>query len=172
VLSPSGPRQGQARDAARAVAQLPIGQARLPLVVWNIDTVVRPPAPVPQTGNWLQVSRKRGVAWSFAQLAHGFTSDVRDVPVVRTAEKMRISPWASTGLYGFASGVEFSALVDAHAADTGELYVAPLFNEVLAAGSVVTACEVPARSVTVMGTPEQFKAGCRARSWSLPAELL
>lgn len=177
-VSPEGPRTGQARDTARALNMLPSRELSLPLLVWNSDTIVRPAHDIPSAGDWLQLSRKRGNSWSFAEVAPrargarvAQPADGCSSEVTRTAEKVRISPWASTGMYGFSTAEGFTALVSAHAQEPGELYVAPLYNDIVDAGGSVGASLVPAGSVTSMGTPRQFVTGCRLHSWVVPQEL-
>lgn len=78
--------------------------------------------------------------------------------VIETAEKRRISSWATTGLYYFQNGGEFVRQADAMlAADervNGEFYVAPLYNRMIAAGLDIRANIVP--EVWVLGTPEDL----------------
>ena len=78
--------------------------------------------------------------------------------MVETAEKKRISPWATTGLYGFARGGDFLRHADAMVAEQdksqGEYYVAPLYNRILAEGGEIRV-DV-ASEVWVMGTPEDL----------------
>ena len=163
VFSAPGPRRGQAVDSALAVSALSASEQRQPVVVWNADTLVTGATDFPAGGNWLQLAPKSGDQWSFAQLD--------GTRVVRTAEKERISSWASTGLYGFASGHVFLDLVRQGAATDGETYVAPLYNALIAAGERVSGVLVPGHSVVPLGTPEQFVSACRGQGWTLPAEL-
>ncbi|HVN52330.1 MAG TPA: hypothetical protein VMT43_12910, partial [Acidimicrobiales bacterium] len=94
-----------------------------------------------------------GDHWSFAE-----TDD--DGRVVRTAEKQRISSWASTGLYHFGRIATFLDAADAAvaAAETsrGEYYVAPLYNRLIAAGARIV-LDV-AREVWPLGTPAELEA--------------
>jgi UDP-N-acetylglucosamine diphosphorylase / glucose-1-phosphate thymidylyltransferase / UDP-N-acetylgalactosamine diphosphorylase / glucosamine-1-phosphate N-acetyltransferase / galactosamine-1-phosphate N-acetyltransferase len=61
--------------------------------------------------------------------------------VVEVREKKPISCWASTGTYYFASGSAFVKLAESrilgHQAESGEFYVAPLYNDVIADGGLV-----------------------------------
>lgn len=172
---------GQAHSALAALGAI---EPDVPVAVWNADTHLRPgPEPLHLAdGNWLTLAPLEGSHWSFAELDdRGF--------VVRTAEKVRISDLASVGLYGFedlgtlARATESAASSGASsAASSGtapsgdssvaaETYVAPLYNEVLAAGRDVRGLTVPAARVVPFGTPTEVVASCRQLGLSLPAEL-
>ncbi|MEO7363252.1 MAG: glycosyltransferase family 2 protein [Gemmatimonadaceae bacterium] len=135
----------------------------LPLIIYNADTYCEttlectlPALPATVRGI-LSVFRADGDKWSFARTdANG--------RVVETAEKRRISEWATTGLYYFAEGREFvthaEAMIAADERQNGEFYVAPVYNRLIAAGGDVR-IDV-ARDVWVLGTPEDlahFEAG-------------
>lgn len=163
VTSPPGPRQGQARDAVHAItAQMHLAQQAT--IVWNIDTILlEPPGALPH-GHWLHLAELPGPHWSFAAM-----DDAGHVQ--RTAEKHRISRWASTGLYGFASGHTLLSLTAAHAHERGELYVAPLYNDLIIRGERVQGITTAQHTVAPCGTPEQVVDTARAHQWELPAEL-
>jgi dTDP-glucose pyrophosphorylase len=98
-----------------------------------------------------------GDHWSFARL------DERG-HVVETAEKRRISPWATTGLYHFSRAGDFVDTAHRMIADddrvNGEFYVAPMYNRLIGAGRTIVVDR--AREVWVLGTPAElatFEAG-------------
>jgi dTDP-glucose pyrophosphorylase len=97
------------------------------------------------------VFRAEGDHWSFVQL------DATD-RVIRTAEKVRISDLATTGLYYFSSTERFlasaSRAIDADRTSGGEFYVAPLYNDYIADGANIRV--VPAENVWPMGTPAEL----------------
>lgn len=99
----------------------------------------------------LGVFRAPGDHWSFAQVD-------ADGRVVRTAEKVRISDLATTGLYYFASTARFidraTQAVDANRTSGGEFYVAPLYNDFIAEGANIRVVE--AEHVWPMGTPSEL----------------
>jgi UDP-N-acetylglucosamine diphosphorylase / glucose-1-phosphate thymidylyltransferase / UDP-N-acetylgalactosamine diphosphorylase / glucosamine-1-phosphate N-acetyltransferase / galactosamine-1-phosphate N-acetyltransferase len=146
------------------------------LLIYNADTAedndlaaALPLLPTSVRGLWT-VFEAAGDKWSFARTKDGTLNTV----VVETAEKRRISPYASTGLYWFRSAAEFVALSDAAIArgsfSGGELYVAPLFNDLIGSGAEVVARR--AQAVWVMGTPEDlahFQAHC---PWRAPGSHL
>lgn len=134
-----------------------------PLIIYNADTycITALESTLPQMRSTVRgvisVFRAEGDKWSFAR------TDA-DGRVVETAEKRRISEWATTGLYHFTEGREFVAHADAMIAanerQNGEFYVAPVYNRLIAAGDDVR-IDV-AREVWVLGTPEDlavFEAG-------------
>lgn len=130
-----------------------------PLVIYNADTwcgsrlgpvldAATPEAPIDGV---LGVFSAPGDKWSFVRLDETGR-------VVETAEKRRISEWASTGLYHFARGRDFvhhaDAMIAANERVNGEFYVAPIYNRLIAAGArVVTEVADP---VWVLGTPEDL----------------
>ena len=98
--------------------------------------------------------------WSFA--------DVDDITLVikKTAEKKKIGPWCSTGLYYFCSCRYFSNLyLEAQKDNYYNYYIAPLFNLIdtderkygdLNALPKVLPCRK--QDVTFVGVPEEYEA--------------
>lgn len=141
------------------------------LLVFNIDTI-RPgyafPAEALDADGYLDVVRAQGEHWSFVRPAASFTRRVAE-----TSEKRRISELCCTGLYYFARAADFIAACDAAlhhadanaAADTGnyltrwgEAYIAPLYNDLIAAGKHIVYAEAPAAQVLFAGTPLEYQA--------------
>jgi dTDP-glucose pyrophosphorylase len=128
-----------------------------PLVIFNADTFCRTSlgaalAALPaEVAGVLDVFRAPGDKWSFAKVDG-------QMRVQETAEKRRISEWATTGLYYFRRGSEFvrhaDAMVSAGTRENNEFYVAPLYNRLIAAGADVRAN--PVEDVWVLGTPEDL----------------
>jgi len=97
-----------------------------------------------------------GNRWSFAKTnAQG--------RVVQVAEKERISPNASTGLYYFSSGQEYMQvarhMMARQLTTRGEYYVIPMYQQLIEAGKLVTIST--ATQMWDMGTP-QAKAAYEA----------
>jgi dTDP-glucose pyrophosphorylase len=144
--------QGQACTVLEAREHLDPDQ---PLVIFNADTYVRSSIVErlrdTTVDGMLQVFEARGDKWSFAR-----TDD--SGRVVETAEKRRISSWATTGLYHFARTKDFvhhaDAMIAADERERGEFYVAPVYNRLIAAGAHI-AIDV-ADDVWVLGTPEDL----------------
>jgi NDP-sugar pyrophosphorylase family protein len=127
------------------------------LVVYNADTWSRTnlggrlPDLQRDCDGVIGVFEAEGDHWSFARVDG-------DGRVLETAEKRRISPWATTGLYHFSDSDRFLPDADRMLADgdrvRGEFYVAPLYNRLIAAGADIRV-DV-AREVGAMGTPEEL----------------
>lgn len=135
-----------------------------PLTVFNIDTFRRPGAsPFPLPGGlagWLEVFRGEGENWSFVR-----PSGNEDGIALETAEKIAISDLCCTGLYHFSSAGLFRAAL-AHERtrpSARELYIAPIYNHLIAEGrrvgyglvadGDVAFCGVPAEYETLQGAP-------------------
>lgn len=128
-----------------------------PLLIFNADTYC--PTTIaaaargfgPQTAGILDLFAAPGDKWSFARLG-------ADDRVLETAEKRRISDWASTGLYYFRRGGDFvrhaQAMIDANDRSGNEFYVAPIYNRLIAAGEDVRGNRVD--EVWVLGTPQDL----------------
>lgn len=129
-----------------------------PLLIYNADTYCR--TSLERTlaekseaaDGLLGVFQAAGEKWSFARTDEAGR-------VVETAEKRRISDWATTGLYYFARGGDFVRHADAMMRDDdrtgGEFYVAPVYNRLIAAGADIR-LDV-AGEVWVLGTPEDLQ---------------
>lgn len=129
----------------------------LPLIIYNADTYCRNgleqrlrALPLDVDGI-VGVFQAPGDKWSFARVNEGGR-------VTETAEKRRISQWATTGLYHFARGDDFvrhaEAMIAADERERGEFYVAPVYNRLIAAGANIR-IDV-ADEVWVLGTPEDL----------------
>lgn len=129
-----------------------------PLLIYNADTYCRTglaarlPQLPPEVDGVLGVFHAPGDKWSFARVDGGGR-------VVETAEKSRISDWASTGLYYFRRGGDFvrhaEAMITEQERVNGEFYVAPIYNRMIAAGAQIYVD--PAQEVWVLGTPEDLQ---------------
>jgi len=157
VVTLDKPTDGQATTVLAAEPALTDADDRL--LVWNIDTHIRPGALDPAdfaADGWLPCFPGAGDAWSFARAdASGRVAEVR--------EKHRISADATVGLYGFSS---FAAFGDAYAAtypagtprEAGECYVAPMYNALVTRGADVRLTRLPAQAVVPLGTPAEVEA--------------
>lgn len=88
--------------------------------------------------------------------------------VIRTAEKERISPHASLGLYGFENKKIHLRALAAKSSHLGEAYVASLYNEMLAAQETVTSAEIESHLFQPFGTPQELILTCNRNGWSIP----
>ncbi len=133
------------------------------LVIFNADTYQRSSGLCsliddPSVDGALSTFRAPGDQWSFVKVDDGGR-------VVETAEKRRISEWASTGMYYFRRGADYVAAADAMIAEDdrarGEFYVAPLYNRLIAAGARIAMDVVDV--VHVLGTPQDVDEFLRSR---------
>lgn len=165
VITLDAPTVGQAQTAALGLRQAGF-DPNLPTTIFNIDTF-RPDFVFPQRqldqDGYLEVFRGSGDNWSFARTAP-------DDPerVVETTEKRPISDLCSTGLYHFARAGDFldaydQALAGVETGDAGdllgprgELYVAPLYNHLIARDRRIGVDIVPRESVIFCGVPAEY----------------
>jgi hypothetical protein len=133
------------------------------LLIFNIDTI-RLGWVFPQehdlADGYLEVFHGDGDNWSFVKPAAPFSSRV-----AFTTEKERISDLCSSGLYYFSRAGDFAkvcrealANIESFKARWRELYVAPLYNELITAGKTITYHVVPAEDIGFSGTPAEYQA--------------
>lgn len=136
------------------------------LVVWCGDSAYKKGAFnfLELSGNWLAVSKLIGDHWSFIE--------AREEHVVRTSEKIRISEYASIGLYGFSSIEEFIKTDPARKDSIyGESFIAPLYNRLIHEKKEVKSRELESSNYFPMGTPEEIKQTCLKLGYEIPGEL-
>lgn len=151
MIELDSPTDGQASTVLRALEE---SDRHRPLIIWNVDTHLRPGSlsTVPE-GNWLHLFPSDSPSMSYAQVDQG--------RVVRVAEKVVISGWASSGLYGFASCAQFRDVSTRTAtADPGpashERFVAPLYQFLIEDGESVFPVFGSTADVVPLGTPEDL----------------
>lgn len=158
------------------VQETPNGQARSveiglrkatvegPFLVWNGDTHLKKgwDRELDVQNRWLLLSKLLGDHWSFASTTEN--------QVTKTSEKVRISDFASLGLYGFAAPEEYLDALEEHQGE-GEQYVAPLYNFLIGRGLQVEAHVIESSFVVPLGTPGEMAESCRANDWRLPEQL-
>jgi NDP-sugar pyrophosphorylase family protein len=155
IISLDEVTEGQACTVLKAESLIDNNE---PLLIYNADTYCRtelatrlPTLPESVAGV-LGVFRAAGDKWSFAR------TDAAG-RVVETAEKRRISDWASTGLYYFRRGCEFvehsHKMIAENERVNNEFYVAPIYNRMIAAGAEIWID--PADEVWALGTPEDLR---------------
>lgn len=135
-----------------------------PLAVFNIDTFVapramRPDVIPPDAAGWVPCFPGPGDGWSFCRCDETGR-------VLELREKVRISPYATVGLYWFSSAKDYQRLYDRFFADgqgseKGERYIAPMYNQLIADGGLVAMASLGIDDVGMLGTPEQVE-GFRA----------
>lgn len=128
------------------------------LLIYNIDTHIHPDSIMQEDfhgDGWIPCFDGPGASWSFVKInENGEAIEVR--------EKQRISRHATIGLYGFSSARLYESLYkqyynDERNIEKGEKYVAPLYNQLIENGGIVTIKDIPIESVQVIGTPEELE---------------
>jgi hypothetical protein len=130
------------------------------LTIFNIDTFrpgfIFPPSEwMGRSAGYLEVFRGEGTNWSYVRPASG------DEPrVLETAEKRPISNLCCTGLYHFAAAEDFRVALAAERASpsASELYVAPIYNHLIAAGKSIHYDMVAGEAVIFCGVPTEYEA--------------
>ena len=129
-----------------------------PVTIFNIDTFrpgfAFPGPPLAQADGWLEVFRGEGANWSYVR-------PTAEAPwALETAEKRPISDLCCTGLYHFARAADFrDALAAERAApQAAELYVAPLYNHLIARGARIGWRLIDRQEVVFCGAPSEYEA--------------
>ena len=99
----------------------------------------------------ISVINLKGDAWSFARTNNdGF--------VVEVQEKVRISDWASTGLYFFSAGNDLihfgNEMIKNNERIRGEFFVIPVYQKLINSGLQIRISE--AKAMWDMGTPDSL----------------
>jgi len=136
------------------------------LTIYNSDSYFESPTLSPairlgSAAGIIPCSQQPGEAWSFCKI------DQAD-RVLEVAEKVRISDWASVGLYFFRDTQRFLKLAEAelNTPQPSEYYVAPIYQRYLATGEDIRIDKLAV--FKPMGTPEQIE-----KYWQVkPVELV
>lgn len=146
------PTTGQAETVALGLAGGEVPDAT-PLTIFNIDTLrpgLRAGTPKGAAG-LLEVVRAEGDHWSFVD-----PDPVRPGVARCVTEKERVSDLCCTGLYAFGSAGLFRRALKTARPAAGELYVAPLYNEIIAEGGEVRYAVTRTDDVFFAGTPQEY----------------
>lgn len=129
------------------------------ILIFNIDTF-RHGFVIPQeVKSWdgiIEVFIGEGNNWSYAR-----TESDKSNKVIEVAEKSPISNYCSTGIYFFRELNQFNlaflkALRIYNAGDIKEIYVAPLYNELIANGFEVCVDIIERDDVIFCGVPNEY----------------
>jgi hypothetical protein len=129
-----------------------------PLTIFNIDTFrpgfAFPGEPLASADGWLEVFKGEGANWSYVKPAPG-----PEPWALETAEKKPISDLCCTGLYHFARSQDFREALTAERIrpQAAELYVAPLYNHLIARGRRIGWRLIGADEVVFCGTPAEYE---------------
>ena len=157
VILPA-PTKGQAETVFEGVKRANV-PADEPLLIFNIDTF-RPgytfPEQIQQWDGYLEVFVGSGKNWSYAR-----TESDDSTRVVETAEKKEISQYCSTGLYFFGTSGLFLKAYEYNCShpinDKMELYVAPLYNHLIAWSHQIHIHVIGREEVIFSGVPEEYE---------------
>jgi hypothetical protein len=152
------PTAGQAETVQLGLHQAQVSGST-PVTIFNVDTF-RPGFTFPTAPWWtlsdgyLEVFRGAGSNWSYVR-----PSDTEDFLVAETAEKRPISDLCCTGLYHFAKAKDFFSALSREREQPGqELYVAPLYNYLIAQGRRIHYEIIARDAVMFCGVPSEYEA--------------
>ena len=157
VILPA-PTQGQAETVLLGIKNANVPDDE-PILIFNIDTF-RPgftfPEKINEWDGYLEVFIGSGKNWSYAK-----TESENSTRVVETAEKQEISQYCSTGLYYFGTAglfVKAYELNQSHPLNGKmELYVAPLYNHLIAGSCDIHIHVIPREDVIFSGVPQEYE---------------
>lgn len=148
---------GQAETVYLGVKDIP-NIDNEPMYIFNIDTFrynFKKPNIAEKCDGYLEVFQGEGEHWSFVEAGDGDK-------VIRTTEKERISDLCSDGLYYFKNTSEFKALFKVVKAKNlttkGELYIAPMYNLMIAEGKDIRYVLIKDNEIDFCGTPDEYEA--------------
>jgi hypothetical protein len=151
---------GQAETVERGLDAID-ADAAAPITIFNIDTFrhgfTYPTAPwFEGSDGYLEVFRGEGANWSYV----GPVPESDEPLAARTTEKEPISDLCCNGLYHFARGSDYRMALAAErrAPTLPELYVAPLYNHLIAQGRRIHFDIVPPEAITFCGVPAEYEA--------------
>lgn len=131
-----------------------------PMTVFNIDTF-RPgfkfPDHVTGMDGYLEVFEGSGDNWSFIKV-----DSVDNTKVIQTTEKNPISNLCCTGLYHFSNIGAFREIFLEYSKkpesewEKAELYIAPLYNQLIQRGCHVGYDKIDAEEVIFCGVPQEY----------------
>ncbi len=146
---------GQAETVALGLAACNITGDQ-PISIFNIDSFrlnfALPDGEISAADGYLEVFKGQGDHWSFAK-TDGSTR------VLETAEKRRISPLCSNGFYHFRRAADFLRAFDnaREKGQSGEYFIAPLYNALIAAGQSIHAYLIPESDTEFCGLPTEYR---------------
>jgi dTDP-glucose pyrophosphorylase len=141
--------RGQADSVIQGLGEISYPKSQR-LIIWCGDSYISALDPKLKNfkGNHLVLSKLEGNQWSFAQVSSGL--------VKKTTEKIKISEFASVGLYFFESIETFMNLNLNLDLQANETYIAPLYNQLIRAKNNVTYSIIKKEDFYSFGTPEEL----------------
>jgi dTDP-glucose pyrophosphorylase len=142
---------GQADTVYKATKEI----ANQELYIFNIDTIltnfIKHDLKDDEYG-YLEVFKDKGSHWSFIE------NDAEKV--TKVTEKIKISDLCSNGLYYFKNSDDFNKAFlnpNQNGNHSSEIYVAPLYNQLINEGKKITFKKVKKDEIIFSGTPEEYK---------------
>lgn len=167
IVTLPNPTRGQAETVYQGIDDDPDER---PITIFNIDTIrpgFRFPGVLqsPGVAGYLECFIGEGANWSNVEPA-----DIDRQTVARTSEKQSASPYCCTGLYHFAAAGAFRRAFRAAERETQatELYVAPLYNTLIAEGADIRFSVIDRADIIFSGVPAEYEAFVRGPA---PPEL-
>jgi hypothetical protein len=153
------PTVGQAETVELGLRHVGIGDETA-LTIFNIDTF-RPGFSFPdepwagRSDGYLEVFRGSGANWSYVRPSPDGSGSV-----LETTEKRPISEFCCTGLYHFATAGHFRMAVAQERTQPSlpELYVAPLYNHLIATGLRIHYRIIDNAQIVFCGVPTEYEA--------------
>ncbi len=161
----SAPTDGQAETVELGLRGAAVGDDTA-ITIFNIDTF-RPGFRFPaapwfeHSDGYLEVFRGSGANWSYVRPA-----SEQLMTVAETAEKQPISDLCCTGLYHFSRAGQFRAafVKEKQNRSALELYVAPLYNHLIAAGQRIHYELIDLSEIIFCGVPSEYEARLAAEN--------
>jgi hypothetical protein len=126
------------------------------LIIFNVDTVYSNFEKDLKYRNYIDVAQMSGDHWSFVRPSAQHPERAAEV-----TEKRRISNFCSIGLYVFENFQLYSEIYNKYMATLSEheeLYIAPMYQEMINKGIEVNLREVRDGQVLILGTPTEYEA--------------
>ena len=146
--------RGQAESVALACADY---KSETPLIIFNIDTIrheFQMPSKEDCGEGFLEVFKGAGDSWSYIEPGTNNS-------VLRTTEKLKISDLCSNGLYFFKDLAlyfkAYKSYVKSGLTVNGEMYVAPLYNELIKYGHDIRFNLVDKKLIDHCGVPKDYE---------------
>jgi len=164
IVKLNGETRGQAETVFKGIENINFDKNER-LIIYNIDSI-RLDFSLPKeivevdVDGYLEVFEGEGDHWSFA-LPKDKDSNELFLEVEKVAEKQRISKYCSNGLYHFKS---FNIFKDAYENELekfdgkGELFVAPLYNNLIKNKKNIYMRRIPAENTVFCGTPQEYES--------------
>lgn len=146
---------GQAETVFLGLSQIP-HYFDNDIFIFNIDSRIdsyEKPRWIFEVDGYLELFNASGNHWSFARVDS-------ENNVIQTTEKVRISDYASNGLYFFKSrelfNIAYTDAVSNKKLSCGEMYIAPLYNYLIQEKYIVKGRIIDYTAVKIAGTPEEY----------------